>query len=79
MPNLIVNEDGNAYWKGELLHRFKPGEIETENGQRTLKELERRCKLLEANKITPTIESVIWDFPDEYRLSRVEETSDVDA
>lgn len=73
VEHMTIDQLGHVSWKGRLIEHFNLNWAWSEGAKRSAQELERRCKLLESKGIEISPSTVIWSWPDEWRVDPVPE------
>lgn len=65
VEHITRDHDGNVRWKGTAIEHYSGPSIHSEQAAEAVRELARRCLLLEAQGITPTANTVVWQWKED--------------
>jgi hypothetical protein len=60
IENLILDEVGYVCWKGQIVEHFEIAYAYSAKSTAYGREIARRCSILDAHGITPSIQAIVW-------------------
>lgn len=64
VEHMTRNHDGYVLWKGVAIEHMSSAYAASEQAADDVRDLARRCLLLEGKGVTPTTRAVVWQWPD---------------